>query len=66
MTLNAVMPNITSQPGPGVSASSGRDVLVGFDVLDSISNGPSWGMKQWEQTIVTVDRIEIREFPRIE
>ena len=45
--------------GPGVNEPSRRDLLFGFDLLDSISGGLG---KPFEQGSFTVDRIEVRAY----
>ena len=61
--LAARMPNLTAQDPPGVNtgglATSRRDILMGVDLVDSISVGPNAGL---EQGNVTVDRIEVRRY----
>lgn len=56
------MPVLWAQPGPGVDAPSLRDLRVGFDLIDTISNGPD---RAREQGHFTLDRIEVRSFPLI-
>ena len=57
-TLGARMPNLYAEPGPGVNATSRRDLRVGLDLLDTASVNPA---SSAEQGIVTVDRIEVTE-----
>ena len=57
-TLGARMPNLYSEPGPGVNATSRRDLRVGLDLLDTASVNPA---SVAEQGNVTVDRIEVTE-----
>jgi hypothetical protein len=60
--LSARMPNITAQPGSGVNSPSRRDLLFGFDLLDSISGGLG---KPLEQGNFTIDRIEVRAYDQV-
>ena len=53
------MPGITAQPGPGVNATSRRDLLFGMDLVDTLSAGAG---RFLEQGNVTLDRIEVRVF----
>ena len=46
------------EPGPGVNAPSLRDLKCGFDLLDTISNGPNAAQ---EGGFFAVDRIEVGE-----
>jgi|GEM_PF-3590191 uncharacterized lipoprotein YddW (UPF0748 family) len=55
-TLTQRMPNLSAQPAQGVNQPSSRDLLLGIDLLDSISLGVGAPM---EQGNVTVDRIEV-------
>jgi hypothetical protein len=57
-TLGARMPNLYAEPGPGVNATSRRDLRVGLDLLDTASVNPA---SVAEQGNVTVDRIEVTE-----
>ncbi|MBX7244777.1 MAG: fibronectin type III domain-containing protein [Candidatus Sumerlaeaceae bacterium] len=57
--LSASMPLLSSQPGPGVNATSNRDLLVSLDLIDTLSQGDPTGL---EKGNVTVDRIEIRQY----
>lgn len=50
------MPNLSAQPGPGVASPSRRDLLVGFDVIDTLSQTT---LHHLEQGLVTLDRVEI-------
>ena len=53
------MPVISAQPGPGVNATSRRDLLFGMDLVDTLSAGAG---RFLEQGNVTLDRIEVRVF----
>ena len=57
------MPNIMSQPGSGVDASSVRDIKLAVQVYDSISQGSGWPT---EGANFTIDRIEVRVFDKVE
>jgi hypothetical protein len=61
--LNVRMPALTAQPGPGVDANSRRDLLLGVDVVDTISTGKNFFL---EHGNFTIDRIEIREYPVVD
>ena len=50
------MPNLATQPGPGVASPSRLDLLVGFDIIDTISIGQGAPL---EQGNVTLDRVEV-------
>lgn len=65
------MPNITSQPGPGVDALSTRDIKVGFGVWDTLSDDSPSGVqpvrqKSLEAAQFTVDRIEVFVHDRVQ
>ncbi|MGB9691503.1 MAG: DUF11 domain-containing protein, partial [Candidatus Sumerlaeaceae bacterium] len=53
------MPNLSSQPGPGVNAPSLRDLRVGFDLMDTLSGS---ALRWIEEGEFTLDRIEIRVY----
>ncbi|PKO17384.1 hypothetical protein CVU37_07755 [candidate division BRC1 bacterium HGW-BRC1-1] len=55
------MPALSAQPGPGSNASSWRDVILGMDLVDTISDGE---FKNREKGLVTLDAVEIRTFNR--
>ena len=57
--LATSMPNLSAQPPFGVALASRRDVLFGFDVIDSISSGLGAPL---EQGNVTLDRIEVYHY----
>ena len=57
------MPNIASQPGPGVNSDSRRDLRVGLDLLDTLSTGAG---SELEAGDVTVDRIEVTEYDQVD
>ena len=57
--LSLRMPAITAQPGPGVASASRRDLLLGVDLVDTLSAGAG---RFLEQGSVTVDRVEVRAF----
>jgi hypothetical protein len=61
-TLCEKMPNICSQPGPGVASPSLRDLKVGVDLLDTLSTSVN---KDLEAGGFTVDRIEVFSFNTI-
>ena len=54
--LTTRMPNLATQPGPGVASPSRLDLLFGFDIIDTISTGMGAPL---EQGNVTLDRIEV-------
>ena len=56
------MPNLSAQPGPGVGSPSRRDLLVGFDVIDTLT---FMGNHHLEQGLVTLDRVEIHADDRV-
>ena len=56
------MPNLSAQPGPGVGSPSRRDLLVGFDVIDTLT---FMGNHHLEQGLVTLDRVEIHAEDRV-
>ncbi len=58
--LGVRMPNIVGQPGPQQVGTSVRDLKFGIDLLDTITSTPNSPL---EQGNVTVDRIEVREYP---
>jgi hypothetical protein len=60
--LSARMPNLSAQAGPGVGAPSRRDLLCGFDVIDTLTFN---GLQHREQGQVTLDRIEVRAYDRV-
>ncbi|MCX7718286.1 MAG: family 43 glycosylhydrolase [Candidatus Sumerlaeaceae bacterium] len=60
--LTVRMPLLASQPGPTVPAPSRRDLLVGFDIVDTISGGV---LRHVEAGHALIDRIEIRTFRRV-
>ena len=53
------MPILCAQPGPGVNESSLRDLMLGMDLVDSLSAGLGAPL---EQGSVTLDRIEVRVY----
>ena len=53
------MPNLAAQPGPGVNAASRRDLLLGMDLVDTLSAGAG---RFLERGNVTLDRIEVRVY----
>ena len=55
-TLTQRMPTLSAQPAQGVNQASSRDLLLGIDLLDSISMGQGAPL---EKGNVTVDRIEL-------
>ena len=61
--LSIRMPNLTSQPGPGQPGASFRDLRVGLDIVDTITSTPNSPL---EKGHVTLDRVEIYEYPQIE
>jgi hypothetical protein len=54
--IRASQPAIGAEPGPGVNASSARDLRIGFDLVDTLSSGQG---KELEKGNFTVDRVEI-------
>ena len=61
-TLAQKMPNLTAQPGPGVASPSRRDLLVGIDMIDSLTFN---GLQNLEQGQFTLDRIEVRTYDKV-
>ena len=57
--IEARMPNLAAQPGPGANAFSRRDLLLGMDLIDTLSAGAG---RFLEQGNVTLDRVEVRVF----
>ena len=57
--LDARMPMICAQPGPGVNTASRRDLRFGCDLLDTLSAGD---FRDLEKGNFTVDRIEVRVY----
>lgn len=57
------MPNIWSQPGFGVPQTSLRDILMSFDMIDTMDEGPGATAQQAQ---VTIDRIEVREYGMVD
>jgi hypothetical protein len=55
------MPALAAEPGPGSSARSWRDVIVGMDLIDTITTNEFKGL---EKGFVTLDAVEIRTFDR--
>jgi len=61
--LNDRMPNLTAQPGPGVNSASRRDILLGVDLVDTISGGLNAHL---EQGNLTVDAIWVIDYPLVD
>ncbi|MCX7018419.1 MAG: sialidase family protein [Candidatus Sumerlaeota bacterium] len=61
-TLSARMPNITALPGPGDPTPSRRDLILGTDLIDTISSGLG---RDLERGNFTIDRIEVREYEMV-
>jgi len=57
------MPHLSAEPGPGVNATSLRDLRVGFDLMDTLSGSM---LRGWEEGEFTLDRIEIRVYDEFE
>ena len=57
------MPNLAGQPGPGQAGASVRDLRLGLDMVDTITVTPN---SRLEKGDVTVDRIEVREYPLVD
>ena len=53
---------IHDQPGPGVDAASRRDLKVGFDMLNTLSQGAFHAL---EHGNFTLDRIEVRVYDAV-
>ncbi|PKO16778.1 hypothetical protein CVU37_10530 [candidate division BRC1 bacterium HGW-BRC1-1] len=60
--LSTRMPNLGTEPGPGVNAPSMRDIMLGLDMLDSITTN---GNQNLEQGRVTLDRVEVYSYDRV-
>ena len=60
--LSTRMPVLTAQPGPGIDAPSRRDLKVGFDLLDTLSQG---AFHDLEAGNFTLDRIEVRVYDAV-
>jgi hypothetical protein len=58
--LSVRMPNLSAEPGPGVSAPSLRDIRVAADIVDTNDHDIRAPL---EAGNMTVDRIEIRSYP---
>jgi hypothetical protein len=58
-TLEARMPLITAEPGPGANLASRRDLKAGFDMLDTLSFGPNAPL---EEGNFKVDKVEVRAY----
>lgn len=56
------MPVFAAQPGLTIAVPSRRDLLVGLDIVDSLSSGANGHL---EAGHVTVDRIEVRSVPQV-
>ncbi|MCX7717493.1 MAG: hypothetical protein N2111_03700 [Candidatus Sumerlaeaceae bacterium] len=56
------MPLLAAEPGPGAPLPSRRDILLGMDLIDTISSGLG---KPLEQGHVTLRRIEVRVHPAV-
>ena len=61
-SLNSRMPLLSAEPGFGLSSPSRRDIIVGLDLIDSLSAGAG---APWEEGDLILDRVEIRRFPLI-
>jgi trimeric autotransporter adhesin len=60
--LSQRMPNLAAQPGPQQPGGSLRDLRVGLDMVDTITQTPNSPL---EKGNITVDRIEIYSYPDI-
>ncbi|MCX7719275.1 MAG: DUF11 domain-containing protein, partial [Candidatus Sumerlaeaceae bacterium] len=58
-SIETRMPILANQPGPGVNAPSRRDIILGADLVDTLSPGVA---RIREKGNFTIDRIEIREY----
>ena len=56
------MPNLAAQPGPQQPGRSFRDLRVGLDIMDTLTQTPNSPL---EKGNVTVDRIEVFAYPNI-
>lgn len=56
------MPGLCSEPGPGDNRPSRRDLVVGADLIDTLSRGPNAGL---EMGHMTIDRIEVYSAPLV-
>ena len=56
------MPLLASQPGPTIPAPSRRDLITGFDIVDTISGGT---LRPLEAGHVLMGRVEVRAFRRL-
>jgi trimeric autotransporter adhesin len=60
LPLSQRMPNLAAQPGPQQPGRSFRDLRVGLDIIDTLTQTPNSPL---EKGNVTVDRIEVFAFP---
>ncbi|MEI7634223.1 MAG: hypothetical protein WCK47_08090 [bacterium] len=60
--LSVRMPNICTQPGPGVDAASRRDLRIGCDLIDTLSYGLN---RDLEKGNYTLDRVEVRVYDAV-
>ena len=58
--LSVSMPVLSAEPGPGVEARSRRDILFGFDLIDTIGTGAG---AELEKANATLDAIEVQTLP---
>jgi hypothetical protein len=62
--LTTLFPRLAAEPGPGDSAPSRRDLLLGFDVVDTLSFGVEHTAEGANN--LRLNRIEVRQFPEME
>lgn len=62
---NSAQALLNAQPGPGVNASSRRDIKVGLDLIDSLSGADMGAVTPVEHGNLLWDRAEIRSFGQL-
>jgi hypothetical protein len=62
-TIAQLFPLLANEPGPGENAPSRRDILVGFDVVDTLSFGTQHTAEAADS--IRLNRIEVRIYPEL-